>query len=105
MVINLQCEQSNDLAEACQIATKLGNEFHNELRPGDAVSQVAEWGRAKLANAFQILFARTIVANFSKAKVTASTAVSRSLILQRIRRCLFTSYYRTQKGTLMILTR
>jgi hypothetical protein len=28
VVINLQCEQSNDLAEACQIATKMGNEFH-----------------------------------------------------------------------------
>jgi hypothetical protein len=27
-----------------------------------------------MANVFQILFARTIVANFSKAKVTASTA-------------------------------
>ena len=79
VVINLQCEQSNDLAEACQIATELGNEFHNELTPGETpdvmVSQLAEWERAKLANAFQILFALAIVANFSKAKVTASTVV------------------------------
>jgi hypothetical protein len=39
------------------------------------VNKLAEWERAKLANAFQILFARTIVANYSKAKVTASLAV------------------------------
>jgi hypothetical protein len=79
VVINLECEQSNDLAEACQIATKLGNEFHSEFTPGETadvmVNRVAEWERAKLANAFQILFAQAIVANFSKAKVTASIAV------------------------------
>jgi S1-C subfamily serine protease len=78
VVINLKCEQSDDLAEGCQIATKLGNEFSNEWTPGetaDVMERFAEWERAKLANAFQILFARRIVANFSKAKVTASTAV------------------------------
>ena len=79
MVIDLHCDQSNDLAEGCQITTKLGNEFHNEVTPGATadvmINQLAEWERAKLANAFQILFARAIVANFSKAKVTASTAV------------------------------
>jgi tetratricopeptide (TPR) repeat protein len=79
LVIDFKCEQSHDLDEGCQIATKLGNEFHSELRPPENgmsfVDQAAEWERAKLANAFQILFARTIVANFSKAKVSASTAV------------------------------
>jgi hypothetical protein len=79
VVINLKCEQRDDLAEGCQISTKLGNEFHSSSTPGETadvmVNKMAEWERAKLANAFQILFARTIVANFSKAKVTASLAV------------------------------
>jgi tetratricopeptide (TPR) repeat protein len=78
LVIGLQCEKSNDLAEGCQIATKLGDNAHWEYAPGgtpDAlVRGLAEVERARLANVFQILFARTIVANFSKAKVTASTA-------------------------------
>jgi hypothetical protein len=79
VVINLHCDESNDLAEGCQITTKLGNAFNSKLAPADTadltVNKIAEWERAKLANAFQILFARAIVANFSKAKVTASTAV------------------------------
>jgi len=39
------------------------------------LAEFAEIKRASFANVFQILFARTIVANFPKATVTASTAV------------------------------
>jgi hypothetical protein len=78
VVINLKCEQSDDLAEGCQIVTKLGNEIHFDPTPPETadalVSRLAEVERARLANVFQILFAQTIVANFSKASVTASTA-------------------------------
>jgi tetratricopeptide (TPR) repeat protein len=78
LIIGLQCEQSNDLAEDCQIATKLGDKAHWEFIPEETpdalVSGLAEVERARLENVFQILFARTIVANFAKAKVTASTA-------------------------------
>jgi hypothetical protein len=77
LVIVLQCEQSNDLAEGCQIATKLGDEIRFKIRKedteNDMLARYAEIKRAGLANVFQILFAQTIVANFSKAKVTAST--------------------------------
>lgn len=79
LIIGLQCEQSNDLAEGCQIVTKLGDNAHWEFIPEETpdalVRGLAEAQRARLANVFQILFAQTIVANFSKSSVTASTAV------------------------------
>ena len=41
MVIDLKCEQSDDLAEGCQIATKLGNEFHSQFTPGETADAIA----------------------------------------------------------------
>jgi len=78
LVIGLQCEQSNDLVEGFEIATKLGDkanwEYTPEGTPDSLVSGLAEVERARLANVFQVLFAGRIVANFPKAKVTASSA-------------------------------
>jgi hypothetical protein len=82
ILIAIQCEQNIDLAEGCRIATKLGDRIQPELKPDETadalVSTLAERERAKLANVFQILFARTIAANFLKADVTASTAFESS---------------------------
>jgi tetratricopeptide (TPR) repeat protein len=78
LVIDLECIPVDNLAEGCEIVTKLGDKAHWEYTPEGApdalIGGVAEVERARLANVFQILFARTIVANFSKAKVTTSTA-------------------------------
>jgi hypothetical protein len=78
LVIDLECIPKDNLAEGREIATKLGNKAHwgytPEETPDAIVGGVAEVERARLANVFQIVFARTLVANFSKPKVTASTA-------------------------------
>jgi tetratricopeptide (TPR) repeat protein len=84
IVIDIQCKQNIDLTEGCQITTKLGDQIQFQLKPDQTatalvlVSTLAEGERAKLANVFQILFARTIAANFLKADVTASTAFESS---------------------------